>query len=101
MTSYLLSSASRLSVRGLGRAPSSPTFHPAAANSSESTTSRFLSRDGMGSLAGTIDSNGFLAEWLTYDFIGPGITSKATISRMELGSEKPCPRIFRRIRKIY
>lgn len=101
-TSYLLSSAPRISVQGLGWAPSSPTAHLLTTNPTNSK-SRLLSHDGRGSVNGTITSDGLLADWLTYDFTGPRRMSKAisTISRLDLGSEKLCRRNIQRIRNMY
>lgn len=101
-TSYLLSSAPRLGVRGLGWAPSSP--HACLlADASGKSKSRFLSHDGRGSQLGSITRDGFVASWLLYDFAGPGLAARAiaTISRLDLGSEKLCHRNIQKIREKF
>lgn len=101
-TSYLLSSAPRLGVRGLGWAPSSPSAR-LLADASGKLTSRLLSHDGRGSIPGSITKDGFVADWLFYGFVGPGMAARAiaTISRLDLGSEKLCHRNIRKIREKY
>ncbi|MCJ1425988.1 hypothetical protein MMC29_003889 [Sticta canariensis] len=102
LTSYLLSSAPRLGVRGLSWAPSSPNAR-LLADASGKLTSRLLSHDGRGSIAGSITEDGFEANWLLYDFVGLGMAARAiaTISRLDLGSEKLCHRNIRKIRDKY
>ena len=59
---------------------------------------------GRGSILEYITKNGFVADWLFYDFIGPEMAARAiaTISRLDLlGSEKLCHRNIQRIREKY
>lgn len=101
-TGYLLSSAPRLGLRGLGWAPASPSVHSSADVSSKAT-SRLLGQGGTGSLVGKITRNGLLASWLMFDFIGSGLKSKTmcAFSDIKVGSKRFCRNNIRRIREEY
>ncbi|MCJ1454181.1 hypothetical protein MMC28_004532 [Mycoblastus sanguinarius] len=74
-TSFLVSSAPRLNIRGLGWAPSSPTAQ-LIAGPAQNSSSRLLSYDGTESEAGTVTRDGFKAKWLIYEFNGPRLYLK-------------------------
>lgn len=101
-TGYLLSSAPRLGVQGLGWAPASPSVH-SSPDASSKATSRLLGHEGRGRLNGTIARNGLVADWYMYDFIGSGFMSKTicAISDITVGSKKFCRNNIRRIRERY
>lgn len=63
-TQYLVSSAPRLKIRGLGWAPASPIFR----FSSHSVTDGFSVFDGGNSAIGTITPDGFVADWFLWKF---------------------------------
>ena len=99
-TSYLVSSAPRLRQRGLGWAPSSPIAQLIQEKSTGPQT-RLLAFDGSESEAGLVVKDGFLAQWLMYDFVGRCIGIKRFSQCMDLGletSDNSCPSNLREIR---
>lgn len=68
-TSFLLSSAPRLSIRGLGWAPSCP--NPQTSSPSRSSLqSHYLAFDGSDSEPGEVRREGFSSFWAIYEFCG-------------------------------
>ena len=99
-TSFLVSSAPRLKELGLGWAPSSPTAQLVQTTSNGPQT-RLLAFDGSDSDVGLIVKDGFLAQWLMYDFTGPCIGIKRFSSFMDLDvkpDDESCPANLRKIR---
>ena len=102
-TSYLLSSAPRLTVPGFRWAPASPTAK-LASDPSAIVRPRLISYDGVGSEPGVVTSDGFKSEWLKYDFVGQGKHLKLPAALLELWihrEERSCRINMRRIRKQY
>ncbi|KAL8719912.1 MAG: hypothetical protein Q9225_003141 [Loekoesia sp. 1 TL-2023] len=85
-TSFLLSSAPRLKMRGFRWAPSSPTAQ-LLADRSKGSSYRLLAYDGYDSSAGLITKDGFRASWLMYDFTGSLIGSDFFSSRFKIEME--------------
>ena len=82
-TSFLVSSAPRLKTRGLRWAPSSPVAQ-LWQNPVNGTTSRLLALDGVESELGSITKDGFLADWLTYNFIGNFVGARTVSTWLEV-----------------
>ena len=99
-TSFLVSSAPRLTEKGLGWAPSSPAAQLVRMRSNGPQT-RLLAFDGSDSELGLVVKDGFLAKWLMYDFTGPCVGIKRFSSFMDLEMEpddQSCPTNLREIR---
>ena len=102
-TSFLVSSVPRLKTRGLGWAPSSPTARLVQMRS-HGPQIRLLAFDGSDSETGLVVRDGFMAQWLMYDFIGPCIGVKKLSSFMDVDvspDNKSCPKNLREIRHRY
>ena len=85
-TSFLVSSAPRLKQQGLGWAPSSPSAQLVHMRSN-GPQMRLLAFDGSDSETGLVVKDGFLAQWLMYDFTGPCIGIKKFSSFMNVEME--------------
>lgn len=102
-TSFLLSSAPRLTKRGLGWAPSSPTAQLVHTRSNGPKT-RLLAFDGTDSQLGQVIKDGFLAEWLMHDFIGPCIGVKRLSSLLDIDvmpTDQSCRANLREVRSRF
>ena len=89
-TSFLVSSAPRLhKKKGLTWAPSSPIAQSTRQRLQYPAT-RYLAYDGSESDNGSVQSAGFLANWLAYDFTGPCIGSKllSSIANINIAPEQ-------------
>jgi hypothetical protein len=103
LTSFLVSSAPRLRLKGFNWAPSSPTAQLIRDPSSISKT-YWLSFDGAGSETGLIGSEGLKATWLRYQFFGTKIPHNplTALKATEFDTENvSCRGNLRRIRKKF
>lgn len=85
-TSFLMSSAPRLKMKGFRWAPSSPTAQ-LLADQSNGSKHRLLAYDGNDSSSGLITKDGYRASWLMYDFTGGASGSDFVSSKMKIEME--------------
>ena len=102
-TSFLVSSAPRLSSKGWSWAPSSPTAH-LLERQADGSRYRLQAYDGSESIEGMITQDGFRAQWLMYDFVGgrPGSQTLSTLLRTDMEPVySKCQMNIRQIRRQY
>lgn len=99
-TGYLVSSAPRLKMRGLGWAPASPALHP----STKSEQYGLDVFDGGKSQPGYITADGLVADWLLCKFHATGFRAMINSMAARLWMRFPdsqCPHNLARIRAQY
>ena len=97
---FLVSSAPRLKEKGLMWAPSSPAA-PLVEMRSNGRQTRLPSFSVGHSQYGGISKDGFRANWLMYDFIGPRIGAKTLSSFFDLAEDNSCQVNLKEIRNRF